>query len=487
MTREQILERLRALEAERVELRDEFRSLAQAETLDEAQQSRFDELEEGTALDELDAEEARLSKALKAVERFNSIPDRSTESSEDRSVPNLNRNPDPFDRSGLPAFGSERNTEMRARAVAAVEGSTRFIDDAHKESLAHILQRNGRKDYFSEYVLLGLREDYADGFLHRMVGDQPATREQAQALAERQALARAMGLSDVTGVLVPTHLDPMLILAEAGSINPFRRVCRVEQGTTNVYQSVNTGGVTHNWTAENAEASDGAPSFANPTATAYKGTVLVPISIEAFEDARDREDEIMFLVADSINNAEAIAFATGNGTTRPRGLITALDANTQAEVTTITDNVFADDDVYALYEAVPPRYRNERTAWFANLGILNDIRIFGTDALSTQTVDMTADGIPRILGKPVYESSAMDSTILATTKDNILVVGDPSTYLIYDRLGTSMEFIPHLFGTTNALPIGQRAWYAHHRTGANLTVGHAANTTVGFRLLQAST
>jgi HK97 family phage major capsid protein len=296
-----------------------------------------------------------------------------------------------------------------------------------------------------------------------------------------------MGLSDVTGVLVPTHLDTQLILAEAGSTNPFRRVCRVETGVTNVYQSVNTGGVTHAWTAENAPLTDGAPSFANPTATAYKGTVLVPISYEAYEDARDREGEIMFLIADAIDNAEATAFATGNGTTQPRGLITALDANTQAEVATATDNVFAIADVYGLYDAVPARWRNERTAWFSNLAILNDIRQFGTDSLSTQTVDLTADGVTRIIGKAAYESSAMDGVIAAATKDNILAVGDPQTYLIYDRLGTSLEFVPNLMGTTAGTVIGQRAWVAHHRTGANLTVGHAANTTVGFRLLQAST
>ena len=487
MNREQILERLRALQAERSELRDEFRTLAQAETLDDIQQSRFDELEEGTALDALDTEESTLKRKLAAFDRYEKIPDRSTESGDDPGAPNVNVRTDPFDTASLPAYGPARGSEMRARAVSAVEKSTRFVADAHRESVTKVLERSGRQNFLSEFVLLGLREDYADGFLRKITHDEDLTTGERDVLRQRHMLARAMGLSDVTGVLVPAHLDPMLILAQAGSVNPFRRVCRVETGVTNVYQSVNTGGVTHAWTAENAALTDGAPSFANPTATAYKGTVLVPISYEAYEDARDREDEIMFLVSDSINNAEAIAFATGNGTTQPRGLITALDANTQAEVATATANVFAIADVYALYEAVPARWRNERTSWFSNLSILNDIRQFGTDSLSTQTVDLTADGVTRIIGKAAYESSAMDGVIAAATKDNILAVGDPQTYLIYDRLGTSMEFVPNLMGTTAGTVIGQRAWVAHHRTGANLTVGHAANTTVGFRLLQAST
>ena len=40
-------------------------------------------------------------------------------------------------------------------------------------------------------------------------------------------------------------------------------------------------------------------------------------------------------------------------------------------------------------------------------------------------------------------------------------------YVIADRVGMSIEFIPHLFGG-NRRPTGQRGWYAYYRVGANV-------------------
>lgn len=410
-----------------------------------------------------------------------------------RGVPNVNKDRDPFDLSGIPAYGPERSKAVRSRALDAVERSSRFLEDRHKEQITRHLQRNGNEPYYAEFVLLGASDAYADGFLRSLTGATAGmspdfTPEERAALSQRHMLARAMGLSDVTGVLVPAHLDTMLILANDGRTNPLRRVARTETGTTNVYRSVRTSGVTHDWTAEATEVGDNAPSFENPTATAYKGTVFVPISFEAFEDARGREGDILMAMDDAVDEAEATVFATGNGTSQPRGLITALDANTNAEVANNTSNTFGLVDVYNVYEALPARYRNDRTVWLANLAIINDIRQFGDDTYHSQTVQLGARTVPAVLGHAALEYSKMDGAIGVAGTDNILAVGDPETYLIYDRLGSSVEFVPVLFATNNNRPSGERGWLMHHRTGANLTVGHAAaDTVVGWRLLQAET
>ena len=47
----------------------------------------------------------------------------------------------------------------------------------------------------------------------------------------------------------------------------------------------------------------------------------------------------------------------------------------------------------------------------------------------------------------------------------ILFVGNWSRYVIVDRVGMSVELIPHLFGDNNR-PTGQRGLYAWMRTGA---------------------
>lgn len=46
-------------------------------------------------------------------------------------------------------------------------------------------------------------------------------------------------------------------------------------------------------------------------------------------------------------------------------------------------------------------------------------------------------------------------------------------YLIADRLGMSVELIPHLFGATNRFPTGQRGLFAIWRTGGGVTAANA--------------
>lgn len=474
MNRDQILARL-------AEIRDEIDEI-DVEQADEQTTERFDALTEEadglrTRMDDLDRRDAARQAVRDAAARPGAVVDG------DGTVdpPNVQVRQDPFNLDGVPAYGEARSREVRGRALDVIERSSRFIDDAHREQATRIVERNGSQPGLAELTLLRSSETYADAFLRSAFDPDGLSPEERQALRQVRELQRAMSLSDVTGVLVPAHLDPTLILSNDGTVNPFRGPCRVESGMTNVYQSVSSAGITAGWIGEGVEEGDDAPSFSNPKATAYKAGAFVPISIEAFEDARGRENEIVAMVQDAKDRLESTAFVTGNGSSAPRGLVTALDANTNVEVATGTSNSFALADVYKVYEALPARWRNSRTTWFANLAIINDIRQFGTDSYNTQTVQLGARTVPAVLGHPILESSAMDGAIGVAGTDNILVVGDPQQYLIYDRIGLSVELIPHLFGTTNGRPTGQRGWYAHWRTGANTTVDTA------FRLLQAET
>jgi HK97 family phage major capsid protein len=70
--------------------------------------------------------------------------------------------------------------------------------------------------------------------------------------------------------------------------------------------------------------------------------------------------------------------------------------------------------------------------------------------------------------------------VISTTEDYILIFGDFDNYVIADRVGMTVEFIPHLFHTTTNRPSGQRGWYAYYRVGAD-SVNNGA-----FRLLHNS-
>ncbi len=59
------------------------------------------------------------------------------------------------------------------------------------------------------------------------------------------------------------------------------------------------------------------------------------------------------------------------------------------------------------------------------------------------------------------------STALSTATNTAWVYGDFSNYVIADRVGIAVEFVPLLMSPGNSLPNGRRGWYCHFRTGAD--------------------
>ena len=63
-----------------------------------------------------------------------------------------------------------------------------------------------------------------------------------------------------------------------------------------------------------------------------------------------------------------------------------------------------------------------------------------------------------------------------TTGQLIAVFGDFRYYVIAERLGLTLEVIPHLFDVTNNMPTGQRGLYAYWRNGAKVVDANAFRT-----------
>jgi HK97 family phage major capsid protein len=228
---------------------------------------------------------------------------------------------------------------------------------------------------------------------------------------------------------------------------------------------VSSGAVSWSWDAEAAEVSDDSTTFAQPSIPVYKAAGFVPISIEALEDEANVTAEVARLLAFGKDTLESAAFATGSGSSQPTGIVTAL-TGTGSVVTSATTDTFAAADVYALDDALPARYRRN-ASWLANRSIYNLIRRFDT-AGGAQMWERIGNGLPaELLGRPQYESEDMDSSITASAENYVLVYGDFSNYVIADRVGMSIEFIPHLFATNANRPSGQRGWYAYYRVGAD--------------------
>lgn len=130
-------------------------------------------------------------------------------------------------------------------------------------------------------------------------------------------------------------------------------------------------------------------------------------------------------------------------------------------------DTFAEADVYAVLEALPPRFR-PNAQWVASLPIPNLVDQFETS--NGGRLFDTSSG--SLLRKPVWECSGIDGTMTATQDNLVMVVGDWSNYVIADRIGTTVELIPNLMGS-NQRPTGQRGMFLFWRSGADATVDHA--------------
>lgn len=371
----------------------------------------------------------------------------------------------PWDLSEMRTFNrtaEDIGGELRARALSAVEKMP-GMNQSRREAATHILEDfdNERGD-ISKMALYTSTPAYLRAFAKAARG------QQAMFTAEEQdAVTRAMSLTDTAGgFLVPFQLDPTVIITSAGTRNDIRQAARQVVATGDVWNGVSSAAVSWSWDAEAAEVSDDATTFAQPAITIYKAAGFVPISLEALMDEQNVAQEVGRLLVFGKETLEATAFTTGTGS-QPQGIVTAL-TGTASEINAATDDVFAIADVYTIQGALPGRHR-AGASWLANNLIYNRIRQFDTSGGGGFWTNLGGDRPNELMGRPALESEAMDGTFGGAGASNsyVLVFGDFQNYVIADRIGTTVEFIPHLFHTGNNRPSGSRGWYAYFRAGAD--------------------
>lgn len=436
---------------------------------------RFDQLvNDGEArkrrMDEIDSElTAMRNGAFTVVDQRGSDPVGDPRSAEDfRSRKHKN----PWDMRGVHPFGAERHVltaEYRSRALSAVEQMPGASDGVREAATEIIERHDDEHGRLSQQVLITSTPAYLRAWskLARNPLAANLTPEESQAVTDVETF-RAMSLTDSAGgYLVPFQLDPTVIITSAGSRNDIRQFARQVVATGDVWHGVSGGAVQWSWDAEAAEVSDDSPTLGQPAIPNYKAAGFVPISIEAFEDGPNVTNEVARLLAFGKDSLEAEAFITGTGIGQPTGLITALDG-TSAETAPLTPETFALADLYNIQGALPARHR-ANASWLANNLIYNKVRQFDTNGGAALWEFLGADRPVNLLGRRVGEAEAMDGTINpAATADNfVLAFGAFENFVITDRIGFKVEFLPHLFGA-NRRPTGQRGWYAYYRVGSDV-------------------
>jgi HK97 family phage major capsid protein len=380
---------------------------------------------------------------------------------------------DPFEllRSNNRDMGAAEYTEaLRSSNLKAIESAE--MPDGYTGSFEKLINRHRRDASWGQNLLARQRPEYISAFEKAVTG-----REILLSDVERAAIA--VGTNTAGGYLVPTQLDPTLILTNAGAKDVVRTLSRqvTLTGGANKWNGVTTAGATASWDAELTEVSDDTPPVAPAQVPVYSAKALIMASIESFEDITGLTSDVQMLLADARTRLEAAAHMTGTGSGQPTGIFPALSGNGAVTISLATGHTWTLTDLQAVALSLGDRW-TDSSEWLMHPKFLGEIQALGTALGATYSTDITQPFTQQILGHKVNQSFIAPSTSQTTTIDNLAVFGDFSNYLIVDKPGsTSVEFIPHFFNTSNNLPDGRRGWYMHFRNGAD------SINDLAFRLL----
>jgi len=455
-----------ALEAERAALKAETESIAtaaetEARSLLPAEDTRVGEIlaRAEQIKNDVDAKNARIAE-LEKLDAARAV------------APTFIRKPDPTD-----VVVDRAATPMQLADALTRALEPRVESPENMEHVRKLVLRHRADTDWARGILLRSTDVYESAWAKMIMG-----RHFELTAEERTALSTTTSANG--DYLVPTHLDPTVILSNSGTSNAVRAISRVVTLTRpgdSSWQGISSAGVTASFDGQIAEVSDDSPTFAQPSIPVWRAQAFVQASLEAAEDIPGLATELLMMFADARDRLEGAEHCTGAGTSGPTGIFTALDANTNVEIVSDTAAAIAKDDLNEVYAAVPVRFRRN-AKWLMNPTWNLAIQDLGTAVSYKYTTDLTQAPSGAILGKQVVESDDAPATATTTVRDNRLVFGDFSQYVIVDKPGSfSVEYIPHLFNTTTNLPDGRRGWYAYWRTGADSVVDTA------FRLLQDKT
>ena len=366
--------------------------------------------------------------------------------------------------------------QVKDAARSILERSeARHLASDSKEKAEGLIQNLDAR--LAKLVITTSRPEYRSAFGKYITG-----REGLLSNDERRAVEESrtsLALADANGgYAVPALLDPSIIFTGSGTANPMRQVSRVVTGIDDTWRGVTSAGITASWDSEAIQVSDDGPTLGQATVVSHKAAAFVPFSVEIEGDWTGLAAEMSMLFGEAKDTLETAGFATGSGVAdNPYGILTDLfAASATVGVLPTTDGSFGALDVRALFGALGPRYRGQ-AAFMSSIDAMNEVRGFDTTGgLSNQTVDLTQPYNFAVLGRPYYENSGFPDFSGTTGAANILVVGDFRNYVIFDRVGSRVEFIPHLMGANNR-PNGTRGLYFWWRVG-----GKTVNTNA-FRLL----
>ena len=430
--------------------------------------------EQDARFTELAAERSRLLATIKTeddrrslVASLAAVPAQAEAPTVERSfsAPNVIIKQDPFDvLSDRSLYGDKLVRALVDSNIRAMDGHE--IGGADNERhFEQTIKRHAASDEgrWASNILARSRDEYTSAWTKMITG-------RSETLNELERAAITVGTNTAGGYLVPTFLDPTILISNAGSSNVMRQYATIKQLTVgNVWHGVTSAGATASWDAEATEVSDDTPAFATVSIALNKPQSFIRASLEAFDDIANLANDVLMIFADAKDRLEGSGHMTGLGSSnQPKGLFTAINASSTLQVVSTTAATLGEVDIHALYRALPIRWRG-KGSFVMNPLYSTAIKRLGTALSSSYSGNLTEPVSSRILDKPVVETDDAPTTQTTTALDQEVVFASLDEYYIIDRPGsTSIEFIPNLLNLSTNIPDGTRGWYLHWRTGADM-------------------
>lgn len=223
-------------------------------------------------------------------------------------------------------------------------------------------------------------------------------------------------------------------------------------------------GTAATWVGETDDRTQSDMTFEQVTFTPYELATYVDVSRQLLEDnAYNLEGELAADIGEAFGKTEATAFVSGNGTGKPKGLLTAAGI---AEVKTGSAGTLGTDPaatIIGMFHTVPSVVA-QNGVWLMNRKTLGQLRTLKDGTGRFIMLDPITAGAPiTLLGRPIVEM--VDMPDVAANAFPIMF-GDLSGYRIIDRIGLSVVR-DHLTQATK----GTVRFHAFKRVGGD--VSHA--------------
>lgn len=374
-----------------------------------------------------------------------------------------------------PAEAVHADLASRAMKIVGDKKVQRHLEPSQVEHLERVFRtKNGDLDgqLLSAYAIATSNPAYRSAFQKATGSLHPVFEgEEGRAVSEVQALQRAMsvGTQAAGGFAVPVIIDPTIIMTAQGTENDILRLARVETITNDQWRGLTSAGVTWKFDAEAAPANDNSPTIARPAVPTYRADGFIPYSIEIGQDWPGFAEAMSMMLGEGYDELLADKLTNGTGANTPTGIIPRLLASgVGVNMASATAGTIAAADLYRLWGRLPQRHRRkDSTAWMSSTDVQSAVRQLGTIDPNF-TVNIGDSAIPSLMGKDYFMNDYMPAPAVGTAAGAELVVGNWKGYLVAQRAGMNIEFIPMLFDPTNNRPTGQRGWFAYARVGADV-------------------